>query len=174
MPAVPVPPAITGGVVTTTELAAIVAVLNFLQTPPAAVLRQTVAQSIPTGSNTAITFDTKDSDTAGGWSSGANTRYTAQYPGRYNFSGGVSFTNSAVGQRGIQWYVNGSILNYANVFLNSTAAGGWADAAVDQSIFLNIGDFVELRVFQNTGGALLTQVNAGNQAVMSVTFTGLA
>lgn len=172
MPAVPQLPTITGGVATTSELAAIVAAVAFLQNPPGAVLRQTVAQSIPNNANTAITFDTKDFDSAGGWSSGANTRYTAQYPGRYEFSGGASFASSATGQRGIQWYVNGTIANYANGFLNATSAGGWADAAVTQSFFLNIGDFVEMRVFQNSGVALNTQVTVGNQAVMTVQFVG--
>lgn len=168
MPAVPVLPTITGGVATTSELTAIVAAVSFLQTPPIAELRQTIGQSIANNAFTAITFDTKDKDSAGGWSSGANTRYTAQYPGWYLGGGIGAFPANATGQRGVAWSINGSTINPAAPFLQPTASGGMNLPSSPQLFFLNIGDFVEFKVFQSSGGALTTVVTGSNQSSMSL------
>jgi hypothetical protein len=168
---VPALPPITGGVVTTSEQAAIVAVVAFLLKPPTAVLRQTVAQSIPNNAFTAVTLDTRDQDSAGGWSSGSNTRYTAQYAGWYECSGSAGFAANATGSRAAAWSVNGTLVNQAGQFVGTNAGGVGVNLDVPtQLLFLNVSDFVEFRIFQSSGAALLTVVTANNQSGVSIKF----
>src|SRR4249919_55753 len=100
MTALPVVPDITTGVSDTSKFAQLMAVVNFLMAPPRVQVRQTVAQSLTSGVFSAITFTTEDWDldptgTSTQHDTGANTsRFTAIYPGKYEFSGAVGFAAS--------------------------------------------------------------------------------
>ncbi len=145
---------------------------NFFLARPMALLRQTVAQSIPNNTNTPITFDTEDLDRDSGHSTSSNTsRYTSPTQGYFFQTGGGSTAASATGQRGVGWRQNGGGVNPVQTFMNTTAAGGWSGPAVPEIFFYNgTTDYTELYVFQNSGGALNTLVTAGGQAVASIFF----
>lgn len=164
MAAVPTLPNFGPGPASTTQLAQLVAALRFAMNPPSAVLRQNTVQSVPNGAFTAVTFDVEDADTANGHDNTTNpSRYTAQYPGRYQLSGGPGFAANAAGRRLAEFAVNGTALN-------GSAAGIPGNAAIIAltartiDVYLNVGDYVELRVYQDTGGALNTYVLNTDQA----------
>lgn len=172
MAVVPQPPAIVTGVVTSTELAAIVAVLNFLTKGVLAALRATGTQSIPNNTWTALALDASDVDNAAGHSNVTNnSRYTAVYAGWYRAGGMNSWASNATGVRGVAWYVNGVALAAKGSLeqaITVASNGNWL-AAPGQLIFLNVGDYVELFSFQTSGGALATQA-AG--AAVSISYEG--
>lgn len=135
------------------------AVLNFLLAKPTFLGLQTVAQSIANNSDVAINFDTESVDSAGGHSTVTNTsRYTAVYAGWYVVGGGISYSGNATGVRLTNWGVNGSTLaGTGTSFVGSTAASNRLPARWHR-IFLNVGDYIQLFSFQNSGGALNSAV----------------
>jgi hypothetical protein len=152
--------------------------LRFLMRKPAAVLRSTATQSIPNNAFTSVTLNVEDLDDdpdgIGGHSTSVNTsRYTARYPGWYLCSGGVTWAGSATGRRGGRWAVNGSAVNGSAALLVAGIAAAASTYPRTMSIFLDEGDFVEMQVFQDSGGALSTLNSAGDQSMMSVTWDRL-
>lgn len=174
MAAVPVPHTFVDGVYTTAEANTYLRdPLLFLLKPPLAELRQTVAQSIPNGTFTAVLFDTEDVDQdylgGGGHSTSSNTsRYTANFAGWYQVSGGVSIAANAVGVRGCYWYVNGSPLNGTESMSVNSGATNHGSVARTKHVFLNLGDYVELFCYQTSGAPLNTAVSTFAQSSMTV------
>lgn len=151
--------------------------LRFLMRRPAAVLRSTVAQSLTSGSWTAISWQVEDldddPDAVGGHSTDTNTtRYTARYPGWYRAAGIVGFAANATGRRGARWLRNGSIVveRYQAAGVNAVVAV----QAPNTLIYLGEGDYLELQAYQDSGGALATVVSATwTQPTMSVSWERL-
>lgn len=138
--------------------------LKFLLDPPRVALRQGTAQSIGTGSYTALTFATEDYDNETPTSMHSlvsnQTRITAQTAGTYLFSGKCSFAANSAGRRGLRWFLNGTTVVPASEVIGPTNPTGTLSlAARTMPIALAIGDFVELQAFQDTAGALLTTVS---------------
>lgn len=147
------------------------AVLNFLLAPPIYRGRQTSAQSLTSGTFTAITQDTEDVDTAGGHSTVSNTsRYTAVYAGWYDVAGGVGFAFNATGNRALDLRVNGTMLNgtQSNIATLTASSSTAQPVTADELVFLNVSDYVELFAFQSSGGALNTAVTTDQQSRMNV------
>jgi len=139
-------------------------VLNFLLAPPIFELRQTAAQTLTTGVWTALTFDVEDLDSAGGHSTVTNTsRYTAVYPGWYQYGGGYGTAANAGGVRGTRPAVNGTTLNGGNT-LEVGSANATAYPSRTKHIFLNVTDYAELQAFQSSGGNLATAITADQQS----------
>lgn len=175
MAAIPALPVITGGAPPTSTFAQIVAALQFVLNPPLCVMRQNVVQSLTSGTWTALTFDITDTDQgnlvnpAGQHSIVTNTtRFTAVWPGQYLLDGAAAFTLNATGVRGARWAVNGTAVGAGTGSLDQTTAAAFGPSvgAPGQLVFLNIGDFVELQAFQNSGGAL----NTASGSVATITF----
>ena len=148
-------------------------VVAFQLAPPIARLMQTVAQSLTTGAYTPITFDTHTVDTniAGTPQHDDvtnNSRFTAVYPGWYSPGGGTGFAANSAGRRGNRWQVNGTFINGSLVILSATATGGCYVPTRRELIYLNVGDYLELTAFQDSGGALLTAVGADQSSTMTV------
>lgn len=147
---------------------------NFWLSVPTFEGRQTVAQSLTSGTGAAITFDAEDFDNDNGHSTVSNTsRYTPQTPGRFQHSGGVGFASSASGSRWAYWCLNGTPLFGAS----QSIPGNIARIATPTltSVVNGSSDFLELFALQNTGGALNTDVNTGAlgyQSRMSVRWVG--
>lgn len=142
--------------------------LLFLLSKPIAHLRQTTSQSISNGVATALTFNTESVDSAGGHSTSSNTsRYTAVYPGWYRVSSAVAMVVQATGIYEVGWLINGTSLDGATLAVTaaSTLAG---PAARTLLVYLGVGDYVELYVFQTSGGALGTYVATTHQPCMSL------
>jgi hypothetical protein len=136
--------------------------VNFLTNPPACEIRQTVAQSIPTGgTTTALLFDVEDFDNDGMHSTASLTsRITAQTAGRFQFGGGVIFAVNGTGRRICWWALNGTAVlgSEATTMASSVANATCGPGARTKSVFLNVGDYVELIGYQDSGGALNTAV----------------
>lgn len=139
--------------------------LNFLLNPPLAVIYQASVQSIPNNAFTALTFDTTTTDSYGGHSNSTNpSRYTAQVAGWYELDGGFSLAANGTGVRDGQWYRNGSAISTpgAGVVTGGSAAYTATEPMPGMPTFLNVGDYVELYVFQNSTAALNSNVTTYN------------
>lgn len=153
--------------------------LRFLMHKPAAVLRQSLAQSLANATWVSLTMGVEDLDDdpdgVGGHSTVTNTsRYTARYAGWYWLGGGMTNGINSTGVRGVRWAVNGTAVNGGSVVLPPTATGGARTPARAHLVFLNEGDYVELQGFQSSGGAMSTIVNGEEQASMCVSWDRLA
>jgi len=160
-----------GEVVTDTTMNnSITAVLNFLMAPPILRCRQTSAQSIPNNTITAVVFDTEDVDSSGMHSTVTNTsRATAVYPGWYWTGGNVTFAANATGVRTTSWGVNGTTQNGSGTdFPVGSAATTNQLGASGSLFFLNVADYLELRCFQTSGGALLLDVTSTGQPTLAL------
>lgn len=136
--------------------------LNFLLNEPIAVLYQGAAQSIPNSAFTAVTFDQSLTDSYGAHSNTTNpSRMVAQVAGFYDLDGGFSLAASnTTGARDGQWYKNGSAISTpgAGVVVGGSASNTCTTPMPGLQVFLGVGDYVELFVFQNSGGAINTNV----------------
>jgi hypothetical protein len=144
--------------------------IGFLLAPPILKIRQTAAQSIPNNAATALNFDTEDADSSNMHSTVTNTsRATAVYPGWVWASGNYSAATNATGVRTLAWSINGTPQNgLGSDFTGVTAATTARLGAVGGLWFLNVGDYLELLAFQNSGGALNTAVAGQEQSSMSL------
>jgi len=166
MPVVPVLPVLVAGApYPSSSISAMLAVQAFLLKPPQARLRQIVSQSLPNGVPTALTFTAFDVDTDylgnQGHSNSVNpSRYTVNWPGQYECSGGVSFNANATGARGCYWAVSGTRVLGCEVVTPTTPGGpNHGSTARGELIYLNIGDYVELWGYQTSGAPLTTIAN---------------
>lgn len=130
--------------------------VNFLANPPLAVVYQSVGQSIAAATNTAVNFDATTVDTYTGHSNSVNnSRYTCQAAGWHLCLGNVGWPANATGHRTARIWVNGLAVT-ADMFVELTNLDATNQVAETASaiVFLNVGDFVQLAVHQNSGGAL--------------------
>lgn len=137
---------------------------------PTVQMRQTVAQSITSGTFTAVTFDAEDLDYDNGHSTAANTdRYTANTTAWYSVSGGVSYAANATGMRGLRYTVNGTGVNGSEVNVQAGPASVTTSVpGRTMLVFLNSGDILRVEAFQNSGGALNTSVAGSQQSTLTV------
>jgi hypothetical protein len=135
--------------------------VNFLINPPCVQAHQASAQSIPNNTFTAVTLDTVDQLGGGDtmWVTGSNTRFTAQTAGTYQISGQVTFVANATGERAAKFRLNGSA-DVSEPIENPGAGGPTTVSLVAFHLHLNVGDYIELMAYQNSGGSLNTYANA--------------
>lgn len=122
---------------------------------PRAVVTNTAAQTIPTATSTVVTFDTESVDVGGLHSTSSNTgRLTcpAAGDGLYAVKGFVSWVGNATGGRQIAIKKNGST-QYANVIVPGNVTYG-PSGGTSIDLPLVAGDYVELVVYQDSGGNL--------------------
>lgn len=143
---------------------------TFLLARPILRCRQTVSQNITTGGVfQPVTFTTEDVDSSGMHSTVSNTsRATAVYAGWYRVSGGLCWPASATGQRVLGWAVNGVSLNGSDDSMQGFASLSNRQSARSILVFLNVGDYVELMAFQNSGGTLATDVTTTAQGSIDI------
>lgn len=131
---------------------------------PHAFLRATANQSIPTGVWTAVNLDTEDDDTHGGHSTVTLTsRYTATVAGDYRVQGRGSFASNATGSRGVRIAKGGTAVPGSGNYKQTNAVNSWADIG-SCDVHLAVGEYVEVHVSQDSGGALNTAATAGDVA----------
>jgi hypothetical protein len=141
---------------------------TFVLNPPIAQIYQATAQSIPSGGlATALTFDAAITDTYGGHSTTVNnTRYTAQVAGYYLVIGTGALAANATGNRLVQINKNGSVISQG---ISVGLAPGTANGTVIQVaalVQLAVGDYIEIAMYQTSGGALNTATNQSGMTVM--------
>lgn len=85
------------------------------------------------------------------WSAGSPTRLTIREDGRYLVTGIARFFANAAGDRGAEVRLNGATLVCAQMIKGSSIAHNAAVMGIGQFV---AGDYLELYVYQNSGGAL--------------------
>lgn len=167
MPLVPTVPLFgSSGPIPIEKLQELADALTFALRPPIAELKQAVAQNLTNSTWTAATFDAFDVDTdvdgEGGHSTSVNTsRFTARYPGWYRLTGGPAFFVNGTGIRGSRWTKNGSPVDSAATLEAPITADNSLYAARGKLVYLAIGDYIELQLFQSSGGVLSTAAPGG-------------
>jgi hypothetical protein len=136
---------------------------------PYAYIRQTVAQSIPNATFTSVTMNFEDLDNFAGHTT--TSRYTIPVDGVYWHAGGAGFASNATGSRQCRWALNGGSMSssYGPGFDPSVTSIAIARTMMQRYV---AGDYIELQVYQSSGGALNTNVVGESQA--SATFVRVA
>lgn len=126
---------------------------EFLIDPPTCMVYNSAVQSCPNGYST-LTADSESFDNDSMHSTTTNTsRITCQTAGRYDITTTVLFAPNATGGRTLSYRVNGgsdieiSAHPTASASVNSTLSGL-------VKLVMAVGDYVEIRAWQNTGGNL--------------------
>lgn len=118
-------------------------------------IRNTANISVPNATDTALTFNSERVDVGGMHSTGSNTsRITvpASEGGFYLMGGGVQVASNATGHRQVGIRLNGSTFLVASRV--AAATSGATVMAVSTGYQLAAGDYLELVVTQDSGGAL--------------------
>jgi len=121
-------------------------------------------QSIPNGAWTTITFDTTryDRGPAAHWNINNPTRLTCQVAGVYDIVAAISFGGAVGGnQRACGILLNGGAYAGIGGMTAFTPTNGINYSTISAQLYLNIGDYVELQVYQDSGAALA--INASPQ-----------
>lgn len=130
-------------------------------------------QSINNATYTAITFDSENFDTDGFHSTVTNTsRITipAGLGGKYLITFTAGYAASATGIRGSALYKNGSQTHIMFQVSASSAADHFF--AGSQIMNLTAGDYVEIFLYQNSGGALDVKGLSDNATTFSCQYLG--
>jgi hypothetical protein len=128
-------------------------------TDPRAIVTHNATQSISSGSAAILAFNTEveDSDTIHDTVTN-NSRLTCKTAGFYTVTAYVQWAANATGQRFISLFVTGSTQPVAD---RRGAVGGGAitEQIVTAHLVLAVNDYVEVRVFQDSGGSLNVSAN---------------
>jgi hypothetical protein len=123
---------------------------------PSAKVYKAAGQAIPTATITTLTFDSERYDNAGIHSTASNTsRLTAPKAGVYLIAASVAWASNATGERFVQVSINGSPTQRL-AGQRSTASGGFFENSIAAVHYLKAGDYVEIAVYQTSGGSLAT------------------
>lgn len=133
-------------------------------------VRQTVTQSLASGTATPVVFDTLDTFRSGNmWKSSAPTKIIIPRSTWYSIGGNVSYAANMIGIRTSATQVNGSPNLGGGVAHSITSVNSSERVPVAATIiFLTKGDQLELLAFQSSGGALGTAVSGSEQSTLSV------
>lgn len=145
-------------------------------TPPPTIFRcsayNSAAQSIPDSTSTIITYDTEDYDIGSIHSVASNTgRMTIPVggDGYYAINSTILFAPSAVGSRIARFQKNGTLLIYAQGIVATVSAAQVTTVGIQVTVFLVAGDYIEVVVFQDSGGALNTGASTAGRNFLQVT-----
>jgi len=122
-------------------------------------------QSIANSTNTALAFNTESFDQASNTPDTQhdtvtnNSRLTARYAGVYDIRAQIEWAASATAQRSLAIRINGA--TQIALVSQDASAGGTTSQICAVHYALAVNDYVEVIVFQNSGGALnvLTTTN---------------
>ncbi len=151
---------VVGEIVTAAKMNEIRDALNFMLSQPLFELTHSGSISPANSTNAQMPFDTETVDRDNGHNTVTNnSRYTSQTAGYYLITGGVGFTSNATGKREMTILVNGAT-DYYPCSMPGTASG-FAGLTCSGRVYLAVADYVELNVWQNSGGALATNTTKG-------------
>jgi hypothetical protein len=118
---------------------------------PCARVSNTADQSIPHATLTALAFDTERFDTDGIHDTVTNnSRLTCKTAGKYQITAQVRWQSNATGYREIRIRLNGT----TQICIVRQGAHGLDMQVVTTLYDLGVDDYVEVMVYQNSGGAL--------------------
>lgn len=116
---------------------------------------QSVAQSVPNSSFTVLSCEVEEVDTSNAYST-SNYRFAPTVAGYYQIQGAVQWSNPVTNYTTISVFKNGAEHRRGNGANSSVY-----NASVAALVYLNGStDYVELKVWQASGGSLLTTAGA--------------
>lgn len=134
---------------------------------------RSTAQTITTSTQTKIIFDTIDSDGWNCWDASPNpTRLTVPVTGRYFVTANVSFQAASSGHRAINLYKNNSVELARSDFSPVSNSIDTHSTVSTHAVTLTKGDYVELRVWQNSGSDLDIMADGDHTPKMSLIYLG--
>jgi hypothetical protein len=143
--------------------------VTFLLNPPDAVLYQATAQSVANGAFAPATLDASTVDTYGGHSNVTNnSRYTAQVAGTALVSAVGGFAANGTGARGVAVYKNGSAVEGKTQAVVPAVSTVVTLVPLTCQVPVVAGDYLEVFVYQSSGGALNTSASLGQRCGMDV------
>jgi len=136
--------------------------INIGKTPktPYVRLETFAVQSIIDSAFTSVNFATAINDTDGIFKLTSPTRITCNTPGFYSLFGMIDFAPNSTGARAIVFKKN-TTTYYGQNYISSPTG---IDTAITNTtaIYLNIGDYIELQVYQTSGASInLTSASFG-------------
>ena len=121
--------------------------------PAARVYNSANISHATSGSWQALTFNSERYDNDSIHSTSSDTqKLVCRSPGVYAITGHVLFDANATGVRGIEIRVSGTSI--AQQLQTAISASFWYPLSIGTQYKLAVDDYVELRVYQNSGGAL--------------------
>lgn len=116
---------------------------------------RSTSQTITTSTQTKVIFDEVDSDGWNCWDVSPNpTRLTAPLTGRYIITGNVAFEADSAGHRAINILKNNTVELARSDFSPVSNSIDTHSNVTCHAVTLTKGDYVELRVWQNSGNDL--------------------
>src|SRR5215468_2532704 len=156
LPTLPTAPVTLTGVSTGTFGTPVYNWITFLAAPPTFVGTASGTSVTTGGTGVALAIDGEEIDSAGGHDNVTNnTRYTAQYAGRYLCIGACSWPSNASGRRQTSLKKNGTT-EYLDANSTIGAVSGALRTQAVRHIFLAVNDYVEVFGFQDSGSSLST------------------
>lgn len=120
--------------------------------PPRCRMRRTTNLSVANATPTAVPLDTADVDTDSIWVSGTPSRLIAPVDGLYLAGGGGQFAVNATGARMVYLQKSGGTIL---AMFHGIGNGTWyVGGAVNTPVVMSAGDYIEMYVYQTSGGAL--------------------
>ena len=134
---------------------------------------RTTAQTITTATQTKISFDSVDSDGWNCWDLSPNpTRLTVPVTGRYFVTGNVAFEAASPGHRALNILKNNTVELARSDFLPVSNSIDTHSTVTTHAVSLTKGDYVELRVWQNSGSDLDILDSSDHQPKLSLIYLG--
>jgi hypothetical protein len=133
---------------------------NFFLNAPSARVFNSATLSIANGVSTAITFNSERWDNDGIHSTSSNTgRLTCVTAGVYDIGVALGWAANTAGVRIVRLRLNGGA-TYVGIDDRNATSSGNSECAFSVPWKLAAADFVEVEVFQNSGGALNVSASA--------------
>lgn len=127
--------------------------INFLLSPPTALLHGSGTQSLSNNTWTAINWANEQYDNDGGHSNSSSpSRFTAQTAGWYELTATGSWASGAGVLRGLKFRKSNSA-DYGEL-IGGLTSNGLAALHISASVQLAVGDYVEVFAYQDSGGSL--------------------
>lgn len=122
-------------------------------TPAAARVYRSSDQVIANNASTQVIFDSVRFDTEGMWSASAPTRLTCRLAGVYLVCATLRWAVNPSGIRAVSLLLNGSLV-ICGTTTHTTNSGNTFTMSAATLYALDLGDFLEVQVYQSSGGNL--------------------
>jgi hypothetical protein len=132
-----------------------------------AIYKTSAGQSISNTTITIVDFGTKELDLTNSVTTGASWKFTAPISGTYLICGMCTFVSNNTGVRELYLYKNGS--SWSHLYTSDAAQSSQASGMPgSRLIYLNAGDYIDLRVNQTCGGPLTLDASTSTNSVSIV------
>lgn len=129
--------------------------LEFLIDPPVCSAFHDTTQIVATSTFTTLNANSEQFDNDGMHSTVSNTsRLTAVTAGRFLIAITIAFQASTTGSRALAWRLNGAGSDFQRAAVPAATAGVETVLSTCFPLVLGVGDFIEARAWQNSGGNL--------------------